>query len=226
MEVVFRGNLLKTGFGIVILMTLMLTSCGGGADPTRQVDLGGGFLPIIATVVHLDGWDVDLVSTDELAEVSLHFKDGSEETFAFEGLTASVHSDNRSQMTYLKASTKGGDYWYFDRSGHWLPNGYIPKLWSSLAGADRSTSGVWVGGSELSITSSDQYSEVKVFFNDYSSQTFVTNEACGTYDLVIAADNVEAIRITLTSDGNRYYFDAAGEPLATGGGTKWYEDAD
>jgi hypothetical protein len=225
MEVVIKGKLLQAAIGIALITTLLLTGCGGGGGLTRQVDLGGGYVPIVATVTHLNGWDITLVSTEPLAEASLYFADGSSETYPLDGLLGTIHSDNAAQMTYLKASTKGGDYWYFDNAGHWLPHGYLPKFWSSLSPQGRSASSIWVGGNELSIASTDQYSEVKVFFSDQTTQTFNTNEKSGSYNLVIAADNVEAIRITLASDGSPYYFDAAGQPLAAGG-AKWYEDAD
>src|SRR3954468_9716454 len=105
MEVKCKGSLLIAGLGSAVLTILLLTSCGGGADPTRQVDLGGGYLPIVATITHLDGWDITLVSTEELVEADLYFQDGSSDTYELDGLTARLHSDNDSQMTYLKAST-------------------------------------------------------------------------------------------------------------------------
>jgi hypothetical protein len=200
----------------------LMAGCGGGASPVRQTDLGGLFPPVTVVITHLTDWTVSLVSSQQLDEVTLYFDNGDSEHFDLTGLVGLVHSANPGEMTYLKTSTKGGDYWYFDRSGQWLPNGYKPKFQSSL-GRKRASS-VWVGGTELGITCSDQYSQVKVYFNDDTYQIFETAESSGTYNLLIASENVAAIRITLSADSSLYFYGADGGPLPQG--TKWYEDAD
>ena len=216
----------QAGITILGLMALTLTSCGGGMSPlgtSRQTDLGLLFPPVIATVTHLNDWTVSLVSTQLLDEVTLYFDNGDAETYDLHGLVQAVHSSNAGDIAYLKASTKGGDYWYFDNTGLWLPHGYDPKFGSSLGGG-KTASSVWIGGTEIGITCSDTYTQVKVYFEDDSTQVFDVTESSGTYDLTIPANNVAAIRITLEADGSRYYFKPDGTELPLG--TKWYEDAD
>lgn len=217
-----QGASHKTILLTLSVLVFLVSGCGGGASPVRQADLGGLFPPVTVTVTHITDWTVTLAATQPLAEVTLYFDNGDAETYPLSGLFQIVHCNNDGQMNYLKASTKGGDYWYFDNAGTWLPDGYKPKFWSSLAGKGAST--VWVDGNELAITCSDTYSQVKVYYLDDSTQVFDTSEASGTYDLVIPGYNVAAIRITLASDGSRYYYKPDGSELPLG--TKWYEDAD
>jgi hypothetical protein len=202
---------------------LFLTSCGGAASPARQTDLGGLFPPVIVSVSHTDEWTVSFSATQPLEDATFYFDNGGAETHDLSGLIQVVHCENVGQMTYLKASTRGGDYWYFDNAGLWLPYGYKPKFWSRLE-KEKSPSSVWVGGNQLGVTCSDTYSQVKVYFEDDSFQTFDTSATSGTYDLYIASENVAAIRIILQGDGSRYYYKADGTELPLG--TKWYEDAD
>jgi hypothetical protein len=218
------GNSLKASFAVLVV-ALLLTGCGGSASPLRQADLGGISPPIVVTVLHLTDWTVTLASADELDQVTLYFQDGTSEKTDLDGRLDVVHSENDSQMTYLKASTKGGDYWYFDRSGGWLPLGYRPKFGSSLSSKGAST--VWVDGNQLDITCSDAYSEVKVYYADDTTETFDTSagtETSRSFNLLISSVNVDAIRIRLTGDGSLYYYGPDGNALPAG--TKWYEDAD
>jgi len=212
-----------------VLTGLLSTSCGGGAGALRQPSLdpdgGGGLPPVAVTVTHVLNTRVTLVSTDELAGVTLYFSNGTSEEFDISGLAASVTSNSSAHMSYLKAQTRGGDYWYFDKAGLWLPNGYDPKVDSSVRGKSaKGTSGVWVGDSYVSVTSSDVYSEVKVGFNDGTTQTFHTSATSGMYELHIPAENVSAVRLTLQADGTKWYFDVDGNPLPAD--SKWYQDMD
>lgn len=220
---VMRENMHLVAAVAAALIVTVVTGCGGSAL-TKQADAGGGYLPVTVTVVQVAGWDVTLSSSEELQSVVLYFKDGTSASYTLSGYVETVHSNSGSEMTYLKAGTKSGDYWYFDRSGNWLPNGYSPKFWSSLAGPGKSTNAVWIGGTQLQISSSDTYSEVKVGYADGSIDTYVTSATSGSYDLRLSPDNLEAVRITLQSDGSKWYFDAQGNTLPAG--SKWYADLD
>jgi hypothetical protein len=211
--------------GLVILVIALLTTvgCGGGASLERQADWGGLFPPVTVTVLHVSDWTVSLTGTQQLSEVTLYFDNGDSETYPLSGMLGVVHSDNDGGLTYLRASTKGGDYWYFDNAGLWLPHGYRPKVDSNIGA--RSASSVWVGSQELAITCNDTYTQVKVYYNDDTTQVFDTGAtSAGTYDLVIDGANVAAIRIRLSSDDRLYYFAPDGSRLPMG--TKWYEDTD
>jgi hypothetical protein len=216
--------------GVIALVFALgsLTGCGGGAG-TRQADLlpdGDGWLPPVSVVVtHLGSWDVTLVSRgDELASATLYFNNGAAESYELSGLLDEAHSDNPGKLSYLKAETKGGDYWYFDRSGLWLPRGYFPKFQSTVMGKGKTPSGVWVDNNYISVSSSDTYSEVKVGYNDGSMQAFDTSAMGGMYELHLPGENVEAVRITLQADGSKWYFDNAGNELPLE--SKWYADMD
>jgi hypothetical protein len=222
MSVFSKASSRRASLVILAIAAAILTSCGGSASPARQADLGGLFPPLTVTVTHPGDWTVSLASSEPLAEVTLYFDNGDAESYAVSGLAQLVRSDNDGVLSYLRASTKGGDYWYFDSAGLWLPHGYRPKFGSSLG--SRSASTVWVDGRQLAITCSDAYSQVKVYYNDDSSQVFNTDESTGMYNLAISSDNLAAVRITLAGDGSRYYYGPDGGELPAG--TKWYEDAD
>jgi hypothetical protein len=217
-----KGNSQLASFVVLVWAALLLAGCSGGSGVVRETNLGGLFPPVTASVVHLRDWTVTLVGTQPLAEATLYFANGDAQAAELSGLTAVVRSAIDSELRYVAVRTKGGDYWYFDRGGLWLPRGYVPKFGLGLPG--KAARSVWVGGQELAITASDEYNEVKVYYEDDSTQVFETAATSGTYNLLIAAENVEAIRITLEADDSRHYFgpDGAALPL----GTKWYEDSD
>jgi hypothetical protein len=224
MVLMHKGNSRTASVMVLGLAALLLLAgCSGGSGPVRETNLGGLFPPVTVTVVHLTDWTVTVTATQQLAEATLYFDNGDAYTSALSGYTAVIHSDLDANLSYLAVRTKGGDYWYFDRGGLWLPKGYTPKFESSLDD-DRSASSVWVDGQELAITASDEYNEVKVYYADDSTQVFETSETSGTYNLLISGENVEAIRITLEADSSQHYFAPDGSALPLG--TKWYEDAD
>ena len=85
-------------WAVALLISLLaMVGCGGGAGPVRQVDIEGGYLPLIVSVTNSDGWDVSLTSTVQLAEVKFFFANGTSETFPLSGLSAAIHSDCASE---------------------------------------------------------------------------------------------------------------------------------
>lgn len=149
-------------------------------------------------------------SSDAISEVRFFYNNGN---------VGSATPDKNGKFTaqypvsYIAIGVKydSSSKWYFDRSGLPLPTGYKPMI-----------SSAWKNQS-LSLTSSDLYDKVVIYFTDYTKDIYSTNESSGLYK-PFRARTADGFMVRLKSDGSKWYFDNAGIPVPAG--SKWFSDMD
>jgi len=108
---------------LLVILVLLCSACGGGG-----ADLGRGISSILTVGVDTgsnDGTTVDFNSDVQLDTCWITLVNGS--TYQFDlndAYSTSVHVSANPRLKYARVLAKnGGDYWYFDRSGTYMPLG-------------------------------------------------------------------------------------------------------